>query len=435
MLTIYQKILVVGLFFISFSLILEAQGELFTIEWVSQFGTDGPDVATDIFSNSDGIYVVGATGDTLISREGTLSDAFVSLYNKGGRELWTKQFGTDKVDRVNGVIADSSGVYVVGRTDGKLSNTSFGSGDAFLRKYDTNGMEIWTKQFGTPDMDIANGVTVDSSGVYVVGRTDDPFTGQKGYGLGDVFIRKYDTNGREIWTKQFGTEALDLAITSKSDSSGVYVAGIVGGGLLGGQTLEGQTSAGGMSDAFVAKYDKNGEELWIRQFGTPGLDIAIGIDLDSTGVYIAGVGGASFAGSFTFEGQEGEGGLSDAFVRKYNKDGKELWTHQFGTAGLDVATGVSVDSYNIFLVGLAGGGLVEGQTFEGETSSGNADAFVISLGSIPDLKSFLEETRKPTREIVTTEDDVQALIIAIVVLFVVMVFALYTAIRSNKNRN
>ncbi len=125
MLTIFQKILVVGIFFISFSLILEAQGELFTIEWVSQFGTDGPDVATDIFSNSDGIYVVGATGDTLISREGTLSDAFVSLYNKDGRELWTKQFGTDKVDRVNGVIADSSGVYVVGRTDGKLSNTSF----------------------------------------------------------------------------------------------------------------------------------------------------------------------------------------------------------------------------------------------------------------------------------------------------------------------
>ncbi len=330
MLTIFQKILVVGIFFISFSLILEAQGELFTIEWVSQFGTDGPDVATDIFSNSDGIYVVGATGDTLISREGTLGDAFVSLYSKDGRELWTKQFGTDKVDRVNGVVADSSGVYVVGRTDGKLSDTSFGSadaflrkydtngmeiwtkqfgtpdmdiangvtvdssgvyvvgrtdgklshtsfgsGDAFLRKYDSNGMEIWTKQFGTPDMDIANGVTVDSSGVYVVGRTDDPFTGQKGYGLGDVFIRKYDTNGREMWTKQFGTEALDLAITSKSDSSGVYVAGIVGGGLLGGQTLEGQTSAGGMSDALVAKYDKNGGELCMRQFGTQGIDIAI----------------------------------------------------------------------------------------------------------------------------------------------------------------
>ena len=33
-------------------------------------------------------------------------------------------------------------------------------------------------------------------------------------------------------------------------------------------------------------------------------------------------------------------GKSDAYVRKYDGDGDELWTRQFGSRGLDMADGV-----------------------------------------------------------------------------------------------
>ena len=46
-------------------------------------------------------------------------------------------------------------------------------------------------------------------------------------------------------------------------------------GYIGGGTLPGQTTAGGI-DAFVRKYDPNGTEMWTRQFGTAGDDFALG---------------------------------------------------------------------------------------------------------------------------------------------------------------
>ena len=37
------------------------------------------------------------------------------------------------------------------------------------------------------------------------------------------------------------------------------------------QRLPGQTSAGGR-DTYLRKYDANGNEFWTRQFGTAGMD-------------------------------------------------------------------------------------------------------------------------------------------------------------------
>ena len=75
------------------------------------------------------------------------------------------------------------------------------------------------------------------------------------------------------------------------DATGVYVAGETGGALP-GQT---RTSGGG-DDAFVRKYDRNGNELWTRQFGSAGQfegrvgeDRASGVAADATGVYMGGV--------------------------------------------------------------------------------------------------------------------------------------------------
>src|SRR5262249_1201353 len=46
-----------------------------------------------------------------------------------------------------------------------------GSGDdSFVRKYDPDGAEVWTREFGTSEESFAWGVAVDSNGVYVVGQ-------------------------------------------------------------------------------------------------------------------------------------------------------------------------------------------------------------------------------------------------------------------------
>jgi len=48
---------------------------------------------------------------------------------------------------------------------------------------------------------------VDASGVYVSGYAVGALPGQTNAGGGDAFLRKYDVNGNEVWTRQFGAQA------------------------------------------------------------------------------------------------------------------------------------------------------------------------------------------------------------------------------------
>src|SRR2546425_1032036 len=109
-----------------------------------------------------------------------------------------------------GIAVDASGVYVAGLTwDALPGQTSAGSGDAFLRKYDASGNVLWTRQFGSSDFDQADNVAVDASGAYVAGVTAGAFPGQTSAGSADAFVIKYDTSGNVLWTRQFGSSGYD----------------------------------------------------------------------------------------------------------------------------------------------------------------------------------------------------------------------------------
>ena len=210
---------------------------------------------------------------------------------------------------------------MTGYTEGILpGQTNAGGYDAFVRKYDADGNTVWTRQFGSSATDYAYGISVDASGVYVAGYTAGTLPGQTSAGGYDAFVRKYDADGNEVWTRQFGSSASDQASGISADASGVYVTGYTSG------ALPGQTSAGG-TDAFVRKYDTNGNEVWTRQFGSSASDQASGISVDASGVYVTG---------FTYGALPGQtyAGSSDAFVRKYDADGNAVWTRQFGSSSM-----------------------------------------------------------------------------------------------------
>ena len=335
------------------------------IEWVRQFGGIGPvdDLAetVDAYGN---VYIAGYTNSFLPGQTSAGDyDAFVRKYNPNGDEEWTRQFGTASSDYPYGISVDATGVYVAGYTDGEFpEQTSSGGRDAFVRKYELNGDEGWTCQFGTDEYDQACGISVDDTWVYISGYTDGEFPDQTSAGGRDAFVRKYDKydpDGTEPWTCQFGTDKDDYAYGISVDATGVYIAGYTVG------VFPGQTNAG-LWDAFVRKYELNGTEGWTHQFGTTSYDYAYGISVDVTGVYIAG------STNGIFPDQTNAGG-SDAFVYKYDLDGTEPWAYQFGTDKDDYAYGISVDATGIYVAGYTVG------AFPGQTSSGEEDAFVAKL--------------------------------------------------------
>jgi hypothetical protein len=74
---------------------------------------------------------------------------------------------------------------------------------------------VWSRQFGTSLFDRAWGVATDGAGhVYVVGVTSDALPGQSHSGGEDAFVRKHNSAGTELWTRQFSTSGRDTAARS-----------------------------------------------------------------------------------------------------------------------------------------------------------------------------------------------------------------------------
>ncbi|MCR6624504.1 MAG: SBBP repeat-containing protein [archaeon YNP-LCB-024-027] len=335
--------------------------------WIKQFGTPGLDKPIGITLDQLGnIYICGHTDGTFpgqVSAGGR--DAFIAKLDKDGNQVWIKQFGTAREERAISIALDQlRNIYVVGWTDGVfLGQTSAGDRDAFIAKFDENGNQIWIKQFGTTAFDEALGIALDPlRNIYVFGSTYGVFPDQVSAGSRDCFIAKFDDDGNQIWVKQFGTTGSERGAGIALDQlRNIYVTGLTNG------TFPGQVSAGDF-DVFIAKFDKNGNQVWIKQFGTVASDAAYWIALDPLGnVYVAGDTGGAFPGQTS-------AGDCDAFIAKFDENGNQIWIKQFGTTRFDRIYQIALDpSRNIYVLGWTAG------TFSGQVSAGERDVFIAKL--------------------------------------------------------
>ena len=192
-------------------------------------------------------------------------------------------------------------------------------------------------------------------------------------------MTKYESNGNKVWTRVLGTSSYhDANAVSLGMDGSVYIAG----GTYG--NFDGQTSSGRW-DVFLTKYDPSGTKIWTKLLGTSGDDIAYGLTTTDDGsIYVSGDTNGSL------DGQQHNGGNSDAFVAKYDSNGSRIWTKIFGTSSFDGANNVVASSgsgTSIYVVGETLGNL-NGQT---NNNVGLSDAFVIKLTDTPSL-SFSGKT-------------------------------------------
>ena len=312
--------------------------------WLAQRGTSaqesGEGVATDAAGN---IYVTGYTGGDL---DGNTSaggwDIFLMKFDPAGNWLWTKQDGTGQDDDAHAIAIDTAGnVYITGYVRGDFHGiTRVGTSDVFISKYSPSGTRIWSVLFGSTAVDEGFGIACDSSNnVYVTGYVQESVEGNPWLGTGDNILAKYNSNGERQWLKQWGTGNADTGHAAACDASGnVYVSGYSTGALYGPRN--------GNRDLFLAKYAGDGTFLWGKQTGSLETDQAYGMVVDSSGnVFITGEAGGSLYGN-------PYAGGSDAFLAKYDPAGNELWTTQLGTVNDDIAQAAAIDaSGGVYMVG------------------------------------------------------------------------------------
>ena len=81
-------------------------------------------------------------------------------------------------------------------TSGDLDGTNAGGVDLVIVKYNSSGTKQWTKQLGTSSSDYAYGIATDSSdNIFVAGDTTGGLDGNTSAGSNDIFVVKYNSSG------------------------------------------------------------------------------------------------------------------------------------------------------------------------------------------------------------------------------------------------
>ncbi len=338
-----------------------------TKQWTRQWGTSEDDEGRSVaIDSNDNIYVTGYTvGDLNGNTNEGSADIFITKFNTDGEEQWTRQWGASRRDYVSSAAVDSNdNIYVAGYTDSELeANNHEGNYDIFLMKFSSDGTKQWTRQWGTPEWDWGCSVAIDNSdNIYVAGYTKGSLDGNTNEGSADIFLTKYSPEGIKQWTEQWGTSEEDRGYSVAVDNSdNIYVAGYTEG------SLDGNTNEG-LSDIFLTKYSADGTKQWTKQWGTSIDDQGRSVAVDSNdNVYVAG------NTARTLDGNINAGG-NDIFFTEFKPDGTKQRTEQRGTSSHDFAYSVAIDnSDNIYATGRTHG------AFDSNTNAGDGDIFLTEL--------------------------------------------------------
>jgi cysteine-rich repeat protein len=222
-------------------------------DWTRTYNgpADSSDEAFGVaIDGSDGIVVAGYETTNAQGR-----DIWVRKYNAAGTEQWTETHNGTANDRdeAQAVAIDGSGtVYVAG-----WEYISGEGRNVWVRQYSAGGVAGWTQTYNGPDdaNDEGWGVATDSGGnVIVIGFT--PVAGQEN----DVWIRKYDGAGAELWTRTHSgrSERNDFGRAVTTDSADAVI-------VAGSEYLAG----GAQDNIWVRKYDADGNELWNSEYWGP----------------------------------------------------------------------------------------------------------------------------------------------------------------------
>ncbi|MBX7052540.1 MAG: T9SS type A sorting domain-containing protein [Flavobacteriales bacterium] len=114
-----------------------------------------------------------------------------------------------------------------------------------------------------------------------------------------------------------------------------------------------QTSNGGQ-DMYIARYDHDGNLVWVKHIGSTNEDFARFVKADTNGdIYVTG----HFYGTVDFN-PDGAGdvrvsnGGADMFVMKLDQDGNFIWVSTFGGSSTDMGFAVAADpSGNVYCAG------------------------------------------------------------------------------------
>ncbi|MEX0636633.1 MAG: gliding motility-associated C-terminal domain-containing protein, partial [Ferruginibacter sp.] len=192
------------------------------------------------------------------------------------------------------------------------------------------------------------------------------------------------------WIHQIGNESYDGGRDLVTDAAGnVFVTGFFSRTVdfdPGSGVFNMTSPPNNEEDVFVAKYDRDGNFVWAKQFSGSFLDVPNSMTIDATGnLFLTGV----FFGTTDFNPGLAvfnliSAGNEDAYIVKLNSSGNFVWAKRLGSTLFDRGNAISVDANGDVYVGGYFRLTVDFDPNAGVaelTSEGEEDAFVLKLSN------------------------------------------------------
>ena len=395
---------IVGTFFLFPKIILNVNADDLEVLLGTNFGGDNIETFQKAISTTDGGYIVvgysyGASNNLGIHNWGNEgnADGIVIKFNSDGTIAWAKNCGSTQNDFFYSVTETNDGGYlVVGNSHGLSTNlggvgkdwnhvNTGATADAIAVRLDQNGDIVWSKNYGGNYSDYFSSV-ITINGEYIISGYSYSESSNLG-GIGkdwnhigatntqDGIIAKIDDNGDVIWSKNYGGNASETFNSLIQTDEGYIVVGHSNGGSnnLGGIGKEWE--AIGLNDAIVIKVDNNGDVIWGKNYGGNLNDYFTDIVVTTDGGLLAT--GYSFGTSSNIVGNnwghEGNESTTDGIVVRLDREGKVLWSKNYGSDFNDFFRSV-VKTQDGYIIG--GNSLGVSTNW---TNEGNSDGIVLVL--------------------------------------------------------
>ena len=350
------------------------------ILWSKTSGGSDDENASSITKTNDGGFLLSgytSSNDGDVSHNAGFQDYWVVKVDAAGTIVWEKNFGFSGSDQASKAFQTSDGGYfITGYFDVSASGgagndfqrgTKHGVGEYWGIKLKSDGTTSWRRYFGGSNNDRSYDALETADGGFLMTGTSESedFDKTDFKGSYDYWAVRVSATGDLLWTKSFGGDEIDNSYASLKTNDGNYL--MVGDSRSTDQDV---TSPRGNADAWLVKFDDNGNKIWQRSFGGSQFDTAQSAIQRTNGDYIIS-GHSRSADGDLLENQ----GLNDVWIFIIDSNGNLKTQNSIGGTNIDYASeAIETTDNKIVVVGNS-----ESNDIDIPLNQGTKDVLMITL--------------------------------------------------------
>jgi hypothetical protein len=282
-----------------------------SVNWSKTFGGKYSEQLNCVTKTSNGFLIAGYCTDEDLS----VQHLYYILTDADGNPVWEKRESSSISEFIIDCTTDSKNeMYLLGNS---VKSEETGN-DALFIKISPKGEILFEKKFpGGSKQTATSFVRNSNDDFFVTGSFENKSDRDK-----DVWLLKLDKKGQRAWqvfsSNRYNEDAANaIVITPEEDL-------VTAGWIQNFQTKN--------IDFYIIKFNKYGQKIWEKIYGTSDIEIANTIALTKNNEFIvAGI-------------VKPENGKTDALIMKLDKNGNQLWQKKFGGNADDEIS--SVIAYN-----------------------------------------------------------------------------------------